>query len=90
MCLALSQPPDDLHSHLSRQHGSLCGEGGGVQRGEGRGRVVAMLPLCPPAAFLCVPGSETDTLAQEEVGVEEEETSQGEPGRGIQRKRWYI
>lgn len=65
MCLALSQPQDDLHSHLSRQHGSLWRGGGGWrERRERRaGRRVVMFPFCPLAAFLCVPGSETDPLS---------------------------
>lgn len=60
MCLALSQPQDDLHSHLSRQHGSLWRGGGGWRERRVERRVV-MFPFCPLAAFLCVPASETDT-----------------------------
>lgn len=45
-----------------------------------------MFPFCPLAAFLCVPGSETDTLSHRQRW-EEEETSQGEPGKGIQGKK---
>lgn len=75
LCLALSQLQDDLHSHLSRQHGSLWRGGGGWGWVWGwewwRGRWWwGMHQFCPLAAFLWVPGSETDTLTQEEVGEE--------------------
>lgn len=53
------------------------GEAGGL---EGGGWRVVMIPFCPLAAFLCVPGSVTDTLSHRKRCGGREETSQGEQG----------
>ncbi len=64
-----------------------CEEEEGDGGRDGRGRRVAMFHFCPLAAFsMCSWLWNRYSLTQEGVG--EEESSQGEQGKGIQGRKW--